>query len=398
MYHHLLKNTFIMKTIQKNLLAAGLLLAATVASAQSVSLETTMGHLLSEYGGELCTNKTVSELRDYTKPGHPLQSRCEMYYFTVMKKTAYQRELLDEMIRAMERAGREDANCYAVNSMIGQEKGPLPSPRLMIGENKNHYIEIGKDYDNYWNVNAIDTADETKSHRYAYAVEWREKGKTIELRYIVTYARIPSAASTLTSSDWPYLDLGKTSVKPLDRITITGPDVRLQWNGKGYSLQEADSVIREARKRSEELSRRLRNGQFGSIPQEFGTDTVVSDSDPVKAVVLSLQQKRDVTAQDLLCDDNVLLIFSLLKQQYLAGQNREFNAISVYTLCKKAREYGFFSPIPGFPDEINKAQKTELEQLKREVTALMDMTPKTDDTTQDRIYFGLALSQLEQIK
>ena len=81
----------------------------------------------------------------------------------------------------------------------------------------------------------------------------------------------------------------------------------------------------------------------------------------------------------------ILLIFSQLKQQYLAGQNREFNAISIYNLCRQANIYGFFN---------DKYSKEELELLKREVTELI---AKAEETS-EKVYFGLALSQLMKIE
>ena len=103
-------------------------------------------------------------------------------------------------------------------------------------------------------------------------------------------------------------------------------------------------------------------------------------------VVIRLQQGKDITADDFLCNENILLIFSQLKQQYLAGQNTEFNAISIYTLCKKAREYGFFT---------SKFSKEELEQLKRELSDLIGDTPHA---AKDRAYLNLALLQLKKIQ
>ncbi|MBR6194356.1 MAG: hypothetical protein IKQ58_02685, partial [Prevotella sp.] len=70
--------------------------------------------------------------------------------------------------------------------------------------------------------------------------------------------------------------------------------------------------------------------------------------------------------------------------------NTEFNAISVYTLCKRAREYGFFSSdIPDFPNG-----KAELEQLKRDI-AQMKANAATDTI---RNYLQMAIAELDKIK
>lgn len=386
-----------MKTIMKNLLTASLLLAATAASAQSVKLEERMNELINEYGEELCTNKTVNETRDPAKAGRPLQSKCEIYYFTIKKNKMDQRELLQEMLRAMETIGRTDPNCYSVNSMNGRENGDASRRQLMIGENTENYIEIGKDYDNYWNVNAIDTADATKSHRYAYAVEWSEKGKKIDLRYIVTYAKIPSATSSIIRQDWPYLELGPSRL-PKDGPIQAPNKARVFYLGKEYSVQQLDSVIDEARQREAETYKKVkedmkREAESSKQIKSFvvWADSLHHDTDPVTAVVLNLQQGKNITADDLLCNDNILLIFAQLKKHYLAGQNTEFNAISIYNLCKRAHEYGFFT---------GKNSEEELKQLKQEIVDLIDKTPKTneDNNVDQRIYLGLALSQLEKIE
>ena len=65
-------------------------------------------------------------------------------------------------------------------------------------------------------------------------------------------------------------------------------------------------------------------------------------------------------------------------------------AISVYTLCKRAREYGFFSS--DFPDFPN--GKAELEQLKRDI-AQMKANAKTDTI---RNYLQMAIAELDKIK
>ena len=393
-----------MKTLMKSLLTVSLLLASTTASAQCAKLEKRMNNLISEYSEEFCINKTINEMRDPAKPERPLQSKCEIYYFTIKKKSSYQRELLEEILRAMETEGREDPNCYSINTMSGQDNIDANRRRVMIGENADNFIELGKDYENYWNVNAIDTTDTTKSHRYAYAVEWREKGKNIDVRYIVTYAKIPSATTTITQPSWPIIDLGRS------RIPKNGPiqaenKARAYYLGKEYSIQSLDSLIHDAQQREKETYKKIneaikREGEAAKKLQKafvggnsviVWSDSLVHEYDPVTDAVIRLQQGKSITSDDLLCNDNILLIFSQLKQQYLAGKNTEFNAISIYTLCRRARDCGFFT---------GKYSKEELAQLKRELSSLIDMTPKAEgeQNVEERIYLGLALSQLEKIQ
>ena len=386
-----------MKTIMKSLLTAGLLLAATAASAQRVQkLEDWMGSLISKaIDNKVEVTKSLGQERDILQEGTPLKWRCDIYTFMLPKK---QRPLFDEMIKAFEANGREDPNCYGVNSMTTGNPQREGKRNLMVGEDMNRYVTIGEQYGNYINVNILDAADTTKTHRYAYALEWKEdhKGKVFA-RYIVTYAKIPSATSTIIRQDWPYLEIGPS------RIPKGGPvqapnKARVFFLGKEYSVQQLDSVIDEARQREAETYKKVkeaiqREAEASKQMRSFvvWADSLHHDTDPVTAVVLNLQQGKNITADDLLCNDNILLIFAQLKKQYLAGQNTEFNAISIYNLCKQAHEYGFFS---------GKNSKEELKQLKQEIASLIDKTPKTDEGTNvdQRIYLGLALSQLEKIE
>ena len=386
-----------MKTIMKSLLTAGLLLAATAASAQRVQkLEDWMGSLISKaIDNKVEVTKSLGQERDILQEGTPLKWRCDIYTFMLPKK---QRPLFDEMIKAFEANGREDPNCYGVNSMTTGNPQREGKRNLMVGEDMNRYVTIGEQYGNYINVNILDAADTTKTHRYAYALEWKEdhKGKVFA-RYIVTYAKIPSATSTIIRQDWPYLEIGPS------RIPKGGPvqapnKARVFYLGKEYSVQQLDSVIDEARQREAETYKKVkeaiqREAEASKQMRSFvvWADSLHHDTDPVTAVVLNLQQGKNITADDLLCNDNILLIFAQLKKQYLAGQNTEFNAISIYNLCKQAHEFGFFT---------GKYSEEELKQLKQEISNLIDKTPKTDEGTnvEQRIYLGLALSQLKKIE
>ena len=386
-----------MKTIMKSLLTAGLLLAATAASAQRVQkLEDWMGSLISKaIDNKVEVTKSLGQERDILQEGTPLKWRCDIYTFMLPKK---QRPLFDEMIKAFEANGREDPNCYGVNSMTTGNPQREGKRNLMVGEDMNRYVTIGEQYGNYINVNILDAADTTKTHRYAYALEWKEdhKGKVFA-RYIVTYAKIPSATSSIIRQDWPYLEIGPS------RIPKGGPvqapnKARVFFLGKEYSVQQLDSVIDEARQREAETYKKVkeaiqREAEASKQMRSFvvWADSLHHDTDPVTAVVLNLQQGKNITADDLLCNDNILLIFAQLKKQYLAGQNTEFNAISIYNLCKQAHEFGFFT---------GKYSEEELKQLKQEISNLIDKTPKTDEGTnvEQRIYLGLALSHLEKIE
>ena len=383
-----------MKEIMKTVMTASLLLVTLTATAQSVKdIEKQMGFKMTIASDhEVEVTKSLGQERDIQKEGKPLKWRCDIYSFTLPKK---QRYLLDEMIEEFETNGRENPNCYGINSMSESKDGNRVGNErnLMVGDNPNRFVTIGKDYTNFININILDDADTTKTHRYAYALEWRDgnKGAT-DVRYIVTYAKIPSATTTITDQNWPFLDLGKSNVRKSGPILFKG-DARVEWDGKDYPVLSLDSLIRDAQQKAKDAKKRIEGLRHKFQTKDalvLWNDTLEHDTDPVTDVVIRLHQGQPVTADDLLCNDNILLVFSLLKQQFLAGLNTEFNAISVYTLCKRAREYGFFSS--DFPDVPN--GKAELEQLKRDI-AQMKANAATDTI---RNYLQMAIAELDKIK
>ena len=95
---------------------------------------------------------------------------------------------------------------------------------------------------------------------------------------------------------------------------------------------------------------------------------------------------RDFAFDELLSEDNILLTFSKLKDQYINGSNREFNAISIYLLCKRTRSFGYFK---------GEGSKAMLKQMKDEVRELVN-TGSNDKAV--LYYLQQALLELEQIK
>ena len=182
----------------KNLILAGLMLATLNASAQKVvaqDIESWMSSLISQaIDNKVEVSKSLGQERDITKEGTPLKWRCDIMTFTLPKK---QRSMLDEMIKAFEANGTYNPNCYVVNTLSTGNPQNDGKRNLMIGEDPSRYVTIGEQYGNYINVGILDASDTTKTHRYAYALEWKEDHKgNVFARYIVTYAKIPSAQTT----------------------------------------------------------------------------------------------------------------------------------------------------------------------------------------------------------
>ena len=182
----------------KNLILASLMLVSLNASAQKVvaqDIESWMSSLISQtIDNKVEVSKSLGQERDITKEGTPLKWRCDIMTFTLPKK---QRSMLDEMIRAFEANGFYNPNCYGFNTLTTGNAQNQGKRNLMIGDDPSRYVTIGEQYGNYININILDAADTTKTHRYAYALEWKEDHKgNVFARYIVTYAKIPSAQTT----------------------------------------------------------------------------------------------------------------------------------------------------------------------------------------------------------
>ena len=208
----------------KNLILASLMLVSLNASAQKVvaqDIESWMSSLISQtIDNKVEVSKSLGQERDITKEGTPLKWRCDIMTFTLPKK---QRSMLDEMIKAFEANGTYNPNCYGVNTLTTGNPQNEGKRNLMIGDDVSRYVTIGEQYGNYININILDAADTTKTHRYAYALEWKEDHKgNVFARYIVTYAKIPSAqTTTVIGMGIPSNQIGYINEKANDDAFIT---------------------------------------------------------------------------------------------------------------------------------------------------------------------------------
>lgn len=208
----------------KNLILASLMLVSLNASAQKVvaqDIESWMSSLISQaIDNKVEVSKSLGQERDITKEGTPLKWRCDIMTFTLPKK---HRSMLDDMIKAFEANGTYNPNCYGVNSLSTGNPQNEGKRNLMIGDDPSRYVTIGEQYGNYINVNILDAADTTKTHRYAYALEWKEDHKgNVFARYIVTYAKIPSAQkTTVIGMGIPSNQIGYINEKANDDAFIT---------------------------------------------------------------------------------------------------------------------------------------------------------------------------------
>ena len=208
----------------KNLILASLMLVSLNASAQKVvaqDIESWMSSLISQtIDNKVEVSKSLGQERDITKEGTPLKWRCDIMTFRLPKK---HRSMLDDMIKAFEANGTYNPNCYGVNTLTTGNPQNEGKRNLMIGDDPSRYVTIGEQYGNYININILDASDTTKTHRYAYALEWKEDHKgNVFARYIVTYAKIPSAQkTTVIGMGIPSNQIGYINEKANDDAFIT---------------------------------------------------------------------------------------------------------------------------------------------------------------------------------
>ena len=342
----------------KNLILASLMLVSLNASAQKVvaqDIESWMSSLISQtMDNKVEVSKSLGQERDITKEGTPLKWRCDIMTFTLPKK---QRSMLDEMIKAFEANGTYNPNCYGVNTLTTGNPQNDGKRNLMIVDNPSRYVTIGEQYGNYINVNILDASDTTKTHRYAYALEWKEDHKgNVFARYIVTYAKIPS--------------------NPTSALDIINGSVNFE------------EVNHDSQKRYEEFFKGIDPKVLNRLGDVRIQDKVSISGDSAIAVVREVNGKpwkaMGVAINQEIARDNILLMFSTLKQYYQNHKNAELTAISIYSLCKRANEDGIFRD-----DSLE-----ELEQMICEVDKLI----KEAKTETDRKYFQMSRDLLMQMK
>ncbi len=147
--------------------------------------------------------KSFSEEHDITKPNHPIVSQADVYTFTLKAK---HRKLIDAVLAAFEK-DRYNENVYQVLNHIGGRGIPTNGRELLVGKNRKNSVYIGmNEMDNWQLMCLLDPTDETRTHRYAYAIEWNEYPENsiadvIKGKLVVTYSVIPEDVLTSQQSD-----------------------------------------------------------------------------------------------------------------------------------------------------------------------------------------------------
>jgi hypothetical protein len=138
--------------------------------------------------------KSFSEERDVKQPNRPLISKADVYTFTLKAKD---QKLIQEVLAAFEK-DRDNENVYQVLNHTGGHGIPTNGRELLVGSERKNSVYIGMQEMLSWQLMCLlDPADASRTHRYAYAIEWnddpkaRQLSKKIRGKLVVTYSVIP---------------------------------------------------------------------------------------------------------------------------------------------------------------------------------------------------------------
>lgn len=124
-------------------------------------------------------------------------SQCDVYEFNMPKSKA-------SLIKDIERAFEQDRdNAYSVSSGVSSSDRSQ-SVALAVGNGEGKGVALGKNPGtNYIYSCFLDPEDEQRKYRYAYAMDWYEKGNDITGKLVVTYATTLKSRQSASSS-WSF--------------------------------------------------------------------------------------------------------------------------------------------------------------------------------------------------
>ena len=160
-----------MKTIRLTLL---LCIISITAGAQNRDVELAIRDFLAS--PELTTSESIIRERDLSQPGNPMKSMCEVWEFTCDASLANR---IEQLYMQMTTSSSSE-QCYYVKT---HTPGRADWHDILVGDDPRNLVELGRsERSHYTIVNFIDTLDATKSHRYAYALEWQEQNTPFKLK------------------------------------------------------------------------------------------------------------------------------------------------------------------------------------------------------------------------
>ena len=165
-----------MKT--KNIILAALLTAMPAAMTAQENIQKAFEALLND---KIVETKTQHSLERDPETGQK-SAQADVYDFVVTNASALSR------IKDIERAFDKDKNAaYQIRS--GNGNAGRNHVSLAVGNNSSQSVAIGSmKGSNYIYACFLDPDDAEKKYRYAYAIEWLEKGQKTQVRLVITYA------------------------------------------------------------------------------------------------------------------------------------------------------------------------------------------------------------------
>ena len=147
-------------------------------------------------------------------------AQADVYDFEVSSPTGLSR------IKAIQKAFEKDKNAAYQYRTVSHPGSDYMS--LSVGDGKSQSVAIGKiKGSDYIYACFLDKDDPEKKYRYAYAMEWLDKGKKTQVRLAVTYA------TTLKY---------RQSVKSIRRVFVNGKEINVDDNsisfGSGFPFDK----------------------------------------------------------------------------------------------------------------------------------------------------------------
>ena len=218
---------------KKIMVAMLLMLSATATNAQQ-HIQKAFEALLNEKYVEI---KTQHSLERDPETGRK-EGEMDVYDFELPAPTVKQRQLVKDIEKAFEK-DKEEA--YSLSS--GSYGNNVS---LAVGNGKSVIVGLGRiKGSDYIYGCFLDKDDAEKKYRYAYAMEWLEKGKKTQVRLAKTYA---------TTQEY------RQGGKSISRVFINGKEINVDGNsfsfGSGFpfdnsSVFDSDSTFFNHEKSSE---------------------------------------------------------------------------------------------------------------------------------------------------
>ncbi|MDY6248444.1 MAG: hypothetical protein SPL55_03310 [Prevotella sp.] len=209
-----------MKT--KNIILAALLTAMPAAMTAQENIQKAFEALLND---KIVETKTQHSLERDPETGQK-SAQADVYDFVVTNASALSR------IKDIEKAFDKDKNAaYQIRS--GNGNAGRNNVSLAVGNNRSQSVSIGSmKGSNYIYACFLDPDDAEKKYRYAYAMEWLDKGQKTQVRLVITYATTQK-----------YREKNSTR----RRIIINGQEINVDGgNFSGFSLDNSSVFVNDS--------------------------------------------------------------------------------------------------------------------------------------------------------